>query len=57
LKILHVDQISAELLLVSYSNGTTAVYTAEQLLTLTPVEIVSEDEADFLSEDGAEGKR
>ena len=53
LKILHVDHISADLLLVSYSDETTAVYTIKQLLALTPVQItLREDDGDTTPQNG-----
>ena len=53
LKILHVDHISADLLLVSYSDKTTAVYTVAQLLSLTPVQVsVQENDGDSTPQNG-----
>jgi hypothetical protein len=44
LTIVNTDRIGGDQLIVVYSNNTTAIYTAEQLIELTPAVLLHDDD-------------
>jgi hypothetical protein len=44
LKIVNIDRIDGDALIVTYSNDTTAIYTTEQIVALTPQDLRSEED-------------
>jgi hypothetical protein len=47
--ITKVDRLNDDKILVEYSDGTTAVYTAPQLATLTPVQVADNEDGDAIA--------
>lgn len=45
LQIVLLDRIDGHAIIVTYSDNRTAVYSTEQLLTLTPTQVMTEEEA------------
>jgi hypothetical protein len=52
-KITKVDRLNDNKILVEYSDGTTAVYTAPQLATLTPVQVANDQDSDAITNPSA----
>jgi hypothetical protein len=44
LKIVNIDRMDGYALIVTYSNDTTAIYTTEQIVALTPQDLRSEED-------------
>jgi hypothetical protein len=53
MKIIKVDRLNDDKILVEYSDGTTAVYTAPQLATLTPVQVANDQDSDAITNPSA----